>query len=318
MFSTLRTRFGIPGVISVIALVFAMLGGAYAASNGSGPLASSSAGHHKKSKSKAKRGPRGPKGATGATGPAGPQGPAGAKGDNGAAGANGSDGSNGSSGTSATTTSFSGNAHGCQEGGVEVKSASPTVYVCNGKQGTDGLTGFTETLPEGKTETGAWRAEFPFEELPLGEGKNEEVLEVGKQAAEIHYPISFPIPTAHKGSAFFFPKAQVEGEQFGLEGGTTPCTVEAGNPSCIDTGCRWTLGDAEATPESNVNGTLCVFNGIVDGGASFHGAETTFQTPSNPSENVHDPTGAYMQLLRVASAAAKRVSAAGTWAVRGN
>ena len=33
MFSTLRTRFGIPGVISVIALVFAMLGGAYAANN---------------------------------------------------------------------------------------------------------------------------------------------------------------------------------------------------------------------------------------------------------------------------------------------
>ena len=32
MFSTLRTRFGIPGVISVIALVFAMFGGAYAAS----------------------------------------------------------------------------------------------------------------------------------------------------------------------------------------------------------------------------------------------------------------------------------------------
>ncbi len=36
MFSTLRTRFGIPGVISVIALVFAMFGGAYAASNSSG------------------------------------------------------------------------------------------------------------------------------------------------------------------------------------------------------------------------------------------------------------------------------------------
>ena len=36
MFSTLRNRFGIPGVISVIALVFAMFGGAYAASNSSG------------------------------------------------------------------------------------------------------------------------------------------------------------------------------------------------------------------------------------------------------------------------------------------
>jgi len=152
MFSTLRTRFGIPGVISVIALVFAMLGGAYAASNGSGQLASSSARHHKKHKnSKAKRGPRGPKGATG---PAGPMGPAGlpgapgAKGDNGSNGSNGSDGSNG---TSATTAAYSGSE--CANGGIEVNSASPTAYVCNGE---DGQTGFTETLPSGKTETGTW------------------------------------------------------------------------------------------------------------------------------------------------------------------
>jgi hypothetical protein len=33
MLSPLRNRFGIPGVISVIAFVFAMLGGAYAANN---------------------------------------------------------------------------------------------------------------------------------------------------------------------------------------------------------------------------------------------------------------------------------------------
>jgi len=154
MFSTLRTRFGIPGVISVIALVFAMLGGAYAASNGSGPLASSSAKHHKRhnNKSKAgKRGPRGPKGATGATGPMGPAGlpgAPGAKGDNGSNGSNGSDGSNG---TSATTAAYSGEE--CENGGIEVNSASPTAYVCNGE---NGQTGFTETLPSGKSEKGTW------------------------------------------------------------------------------------------------------------------------------------------------------------------
>jgi len=44
MLSPLRNRFGIPGVISVIALVFAMFGGAYAASNsGDGPTASGKA-----------------------------------------------------------------------------------------------------------------------------------------------------------------------------------------------------------------------------------------------------------------------------------
>ncbi len=93
MFSPLRNRFGIPGVISVIALVFAMLGGAYAASSSDNGKATASA--------KAKKGPRGPKGATGPAGPAGaqgPAGPAGAKGDAGAAGSNGTNGSNGATG----------------------------------------------------------------------------------------------------------------------------------------------------------------------------------------------------------------------------
>jgi hypothetical protein len=119
MFSTLRTRFGIPGVISVIALVFAMFGGAYAASNSSG------GGKATASKSKVKRGPRGPKGATG---PAGPQGPAGAKGD---AGANGSNGAAGPTGPT---------------GAAGAKGAT----------GATGFSGFTGTLPAGKTETGTW------------------------------------------------------------------------------------------------------------------------------------------------------------------
>ena len=88
MFSTLRTRFGIPGVISVIALVFAMFGGAYAASNSSG-------GGKATASAKAKKGPRGPKGATG---PAGPAGPAGAVGPAGPAGAQGPAGPTGPQG----------------------------------------------------------------------------------------------------------------------------------------------------------------------------------------------------------------------------
>lgn len=82
MFSILKGRFGVPGVISVIALVFAMLGGAYAASGGGELLAGTSKAHHKK-KSKAKRGPRGRRGPRGATGPQGPPGLKGDKGDKG-------------------------------------------------------------------------------------------------------------------------------------------------------------------------------------------------------------------------------------------
>ena len=127
MFSTLRTRFGIPGVISVIALVFAMFGGAYAASNSSG-------GGKATASAQAKKGPRGPKGATGPAGPAGaqgPAGPAGAKGDAGANGSNGAAGATGATGLKGTTG-----------------AAGPT--------GATGFSGFTEKLPSGKAETGGW------------------------------------------------------------------------------------------------------------------------------------------------------------------
>jgi Collagen triple helix repeat (20 copies) len=160
MLSPLRNRFGIPGVISVIALVFAMLGGAYAASNdSSGSKASASA--------KAKRGPRGPKGPAGPAGPAGPGGPAGAKGDTGAAGANGNDGAPGAQG---------------KEGpqGKEGKEGKA------GKDGKDGKDGepWTAggTLPSGETEVGGWS----FGRTPA-EFSGEEFLTVA---------LSFPIPLA--------------------------------------------------------------------------------------------------------------------------
>jgi hypothetical protein len=128
MFSTLRTRFGIPGVISVIALVFAMFGGAYAASN------SSNAGKATAS-AKAKKGPRGPKGATGPAGPQGPAGPAGAKGDagaNGAAGAVGPPGPTGPQGPKGT-------------------NGTPGATGPEGSPWTAG-----GTLPAGQQETGIW------------------------------------------------------------------------------------------------------------------------------------------------------------------
>jgi hypothetical protein len=130
-------------VIAVIALVFAMVGGAVAASSDGGKATASADG---------KRGPRGPKGARGPVGPAGPQGPAGAP------GAAGAKGDAGSPGISPAGTAFNGVKGGCQEGGVEIKGVNTTV-VCNGaagEDGEDGETGFTEILPEGKTETGTW------------------------------------------------------------------------------------------------------------------------------------------------------------------
>jgi len=84
MLSMLQTRFGIPGVIAVIALVFAMIGGALAAS---GPLAGSSKARHPSGLTKnqvialiKKFGASGPPGPTGAQGPKGDQGPPGTPG----------------------------------------------------------------------------------------------------------------------------------------------------------------------------------------------------------------------------------------------
>jgi collagen triple helix repeat protein len=137
MLSSFRNHFGIPGVIAVVALVFAMLGGAYAASNdgGSGSKATASA-------KKGPRGPRGPRGPAGPAGPQGPAGPAGAKGDTGAAGSNGSNGAQGPAGPTGKT-------------GATGATGAPGA---TGATGATGLSGFTETLPVGKTETGVWSA----------------------------------------------------------------------------------------------------------------------------------------------------------------
>jgi hypothetical protein len=177
MYKRLHNQFGTVGMIlSVVAIVLALAGGAIAASSG-------------------KPGPRGPRGKTGKTGPQGPQGLPGVAGAN---GTNGKDGANGKDGVSPTGTAFTGNANGCTEGGVKFEGANTTV-ACNGVKGVNGnpgtsvtntalnsgdahcpqggaelkvgagtptyacngQTGFTDTLPKGKTETGLWGVTIP-------------------------------------------------------------------------------------------------------------------------------------------------------------
>lgn len=94
MFSVLRNRFGIPGVIAVVGLVFAMTGGAWAAKSLIiTKLSQISPGVQKQLKGKP--GATGPAGAPGPAGPVGPAGPAGPKGDIGPTGAKGSTGNTG-------------------------------------------------------------------------------------------------------------------------------------------------------------------------------------------------------------------------------
>lgn len=132
MLSPLRNRagrrlsepFGKAGLtVAVIALVFAMLGGAYAATNDGGKATASA---------KVKKGPRGPKGPKGDTGPAGPagaQGPAGPAGPQGPKGEKGDTGLQGEKG---------------EKGPKGDKGAPGEPWTAGG------------TLPPGKTETGVW------------------------------------------------------------------------------------------------------------------------------------------------------------------
>jgi collagen triple helix repeat protein len=166
MFSRIRKRATYANILMTLALVFAMTGGAYAAKK----YLISSTKQISPSVLKALQGKHGPTGPAGPAGAQGAQGPQGLKGDT---GAEGKPGSNGTSGESVTgkTVSVSDKTKCAGQGGVEYTLNGKTTLVCNGQ------TGFTETLPSGKTETGAWAHLNP------------------KEAEEVSFiPISFPIP----------------------------------------------------------------------------------------------------------------------------
>jgi hypothetical protein len=218
MLQRLRKHLTPSTFIAIIALVFAATGGAFAATGGSGSGSSNGPSHStltasiakKKPAPKGARGPAGPKGATGATGAAGPAGPAGpagaagAKGENGANGTNGvgTEGPKGANGENVTSTAIqTGIAKCAEQGGVELKVGTGTATkVCNG------TTGFTETLPAGKTEKGMWSLE-PSETfvyatisfvIPLSEAPTVVLLKESEENVE-HCPGSFLEPAADPG-----------------------------------------------------------------------------------------------------------------------
>ncbi len=150
--------------IALVALIFAITGGAFAATGGrsNGPshatLTASAA--KSKAKPKTKAGPRGPAGPAGKNGTNGTNGAPGAQGPAGPAGATGPAGSNGSNG---------------EKGEKGEKGEGP-----RGPQGIPGKNGAIqpgETLPHEATETGVWSADSlpvsPCVETP-GKGGYED------------------------------------------------------------------------------------------------------------------------------------------------
>ena len=126
MFQAIRRRFNATGVVALLALVFAMGGGAYAA--GRYVITSTKQISPKVLKALAgKPGTAGANGAQGQPGSAGSQGPAGPAGQKGESGATGPQGPAGAA----------------------------------GKNGENGTTGFAKVLPSKATETGTWSFSTP-------------------------------------------------------------------------------------------------------------------------------------------------------------
>jgi hypothetical protein len=189
MIRAIRSRFSPATALSVVALVFAMTGGAFAVTGHGAGLGASAAKSKPKPKGKpGPRGPAGPKGATGAagaTGPAGPAGPTGATGPAGStgatgpagtAGAAGTPGTNGKDGESVVSAVLGPEEGGCVEGGAKFTVGGKETTACNGEKGEAAPNGgLPKTLPAGATETGTFAARFEKE-------------------GDISEPLSFPIP----------------------------------------------------------------------------------------------------------------------------
>lgn len=207
--SAVRSRLTYANVVATLALVFAMSGGALAASH----YLITSTKQISPKVLKALKGKPGPAGPAGAPGKEGGTGKAGTNGNNGTAGSNGAsvnasevqvgepacnelggskftvggtetfacNGEKGKAGTSVTNTAVSqGNAN-CEEGGTEFKvgSGGTATFACNGKEGSP----WTDKgqLPAGATETGTWSFFYN---------------KVGEEPEERRVPVSFPIPLA--------------------------------------------------------------------------------------------------------------------------
>jgi hypothetical protein len=277
--SRLRDKFNTPAiVVSVVALVFALVGGAYAASN-------ALTGKQKKEVEKISKKFAGKPGAPGATGPAGAAGPAGPKGDT---GAKGDKGDTGNAGTGVVSEEFGliGKDGKCVgTGGTKFTSASGSTYACNGQEGSPWTAG--GTLPSGATETGVWS-------IPSESNINFR--------GETVIPLSFTIPLAAGLSESHVHLIGPDGKEVG--------TNNAGNaqPACA--------GGAAANPKAEA-GTLCVFTSSSFYGLGPNGVNANVILAPDESAAGTGTAGALLNLIAKEPNPDGVVFATGTFAVTG-
>lgn len=293
MSSFLKKHLNGTTAIAIVALVFAMTGGAFAVTSkgGNGSHATATIAK-KKGKTRSLRGPRGPRGPKGETGPAGPQGPQGPAGPNGKDGSagkdglNGKDGAPGTNGTSVVSAALGkGDAH-CQEGGSEFTAAEgKKTYACNGLEGEPGAIHPGETLPSEASETGVYGP-------PVGGAFSSNTM---PENTNYQQAVSFNIPLASAPQFVFVPSTTA--------GATSAYGSAAGCPGV-------TGGRPEAEP-----GMLCVYAAPV----TFLNVVSATVTAKNPSDfegtGGPQPAGAILQVACPASVYVGVCSAAGLWAV---
>jgi len=184
--SRIHQKLGTAGfIISIVALVAAIGGGAYAASGGLTSKQKSEVAKIAK-KYAGPAGPIGPQGAAGAkgeTGSAGSNGTNGSPGEKGERGEKGEKGSTGNAGEPVTIVPLNKNEGGCAEGGTKFVNATGEGHACNGAEGSGGGGPYPETLPSGYSETGFWESQ----------GEKGFVFSPFEAAVAT---ISFPLPLA--------------------------------------------------------------------------------------------------------------------------
>lgn len=287
MYARLRAQFSTAALIlSALALVFALIGGAYAASQA------------ESKKTKVVKGPRGPRGfagkdgapgaqgnpgapgAPGAKGDVGPQGPPGEKGPKGDKGDKGDKGADGKSVkvTPVPTGEFACNNLG---GAIVEKEGEPSSAkeVCNGEKGPKGDTGATgapwpvgNVLPPAAEERGTWA----FNGTP-GE------TEGGSDAL---VPVSFGIPLS---TGLFSGEIHIQGD------------------ADFFTFCE--NGPSEGKVKVGKNGHMCIWVSTITG--------ATLKRIEEPELGLGErSTGEAGGILRF-SVTDSKARGAGTWAVRG-
>lgn len=277
MLNRMHERLGTAGfIVSVIALVFALAGGAYAAKSG---LSSK---QKKEVKSIATSVAKGLQG-TGPQGPKGDPGVAGSAGKDGTNGTNGKDGTSGTNGKSIKLTPVAPGAAECGElGGALLKEeggSAPAVEVCTGKEGSPWTAG--GTLPPEATETGMWGFTGGTQTITTEVGGVEEEITIGDTEG-VRAPISFALPLK-----------EVLGESnvhFQTEPNFTD--FDELGPGGSEVGCKGTNQAPKAPP-----GHLCVYRGSLVGatfletktpgggtkGAGVPGAVMNFEMTGGPA-----------------------------------